>query len=172
MVVFQRVGITPTLEFLASDPSVGVEERLDIWSRSVYILRDFAPTGVGMGSFTETADTFYPFSLSPPGTIYHAHNLFLQIGIDLGIIGLIAWLAVLLTILALSWQLYRPKTPTRSKVAVGLGAGLLCSQLALMIHGVTDAVTWGMVRPAPLVWALWGLAVAAWSVHHSSSGTS
>ncbi|MFM8322579.1 MAG: hypothetical protein ACKOC5_16835, partial [Chloroflexota bacterium] len=43
----------------------------------------------------------------------------------------------------------------------GLGAGLLGSLLALAVHGMTDAVTWGMVRPAPIVWALWGLAVAA-----------
>ncbi len=45
-------------------------------------------------------------------------------------------------------------------MAAGLGAGLLCSQLALAVHGITDAVTWGMVRPAPFVWAIWGLAVA------------
>jgi putative inorganic carbon (HCO3(-)) transporter len=38
---------------------------------------------------------------------------------------------------------------------------LLCSQVALVVHGLTDAVTWGMVRPAPLVWALWGLAMAS-----------
>jgi putative inorganic carbon (HCO3(-)) transporter len=38
----------------------------------------------------------------------------------------------------------------------------LGSQLALAVHGITDAVTWGMVRPAPLIWALWGLAIAAW----------
>jgi hypothetical protein len=31
----------------------------------------------------------------------------------------------------------------------GLGAGLLHSQLALVLHGLTDAVTWGMVRLAP-----------------------
>jgi putative inorganic carbon (HCO3(-)) transporter len=38
---------------------------------------------------------------------------------------------------------------------------LLCSQLALGVHGLFDAVTWGMVRPAPLIWAIWGLALAA-----------
>jgi putative inorganic carbon (HCO3(-)) transporter len=42
-----------------------------------------------------------------------------------------------------------------------LGAGLLGSQIALIVHGLTDAVTWGMVRPAPVVWALWGTVIAA-----------
>jgi short subunit fatty acids transporter len=42
----------------------------------------------------------------------------------------------------------------------GLGAGLVLSQIALVLNGLTDAVTWGSVRSAPLVWFLWGLAVA------------
>ena len=48
--------------------------------------------------------------------------------------------------------------------AAGLGAGFLGSQLALITHGIMDAVTWGMVRPAPLVWGIWGTALAAWLV--------
>jgi hypothetical protein len=43
----------------------------------------------------------------------------------------------------------------------GLGAGLLASQAALLLHGSLDAVTWGMVRSAPLVWLAWGVAAAA-----------
>ena len=99
-----------------------------------------------------------------PGAILHAHNLFLQIGVDLGIPGLIAWLAILLVVLALSWKLYRYGRVHQNVQCAALGAGLLCSQLALVVHGMTDAVTWGMVRPAPLVWAIWGLAVAGWYV--------
>jgi hypothetical protein len=41
-----------------------------------------------------------------------------------------------------------------------LGAGLLASQAALVVHGLTDAVTWG-TRPAVVVWVMWGLAMAA-----------
>jgi hypothetical protein len=42
----------------------------------------------------------------------------------------------------------------------GLGAGLLCSQIALVVHGLLDATTWG-ARPALIVWALWGIGMAA-----------
>jgi len=167
-----RIGVSPILELVASDSSIGgLEDRIDIWSRSIFMIRDFPFTGIGMGTFTQVADTLYPFSLALPGTIYHAHNLFLQIAVDLGVLGLIAWMAILFTILTLSWQLYRSKTWPMQSSAAGIGAGLFCSQLALIVHGLTDAVTWGMVRPAPLVWALWGLAVAAWIVYHSSPGT-
>jgi putative inorganic carbon (HCO3(-)) transporter len=172
MLVSSRIGVTPILELATSDSSIGgLGERLDIWSRSIFMIQDFPFTGIGMGTFTEVADSLYPFSLALPGTINHAHNLFLQIAVDLGVLGLIAWMAILFTILALSWQLYRSKTSLMQSSIAGIGAGLLCSQLALILHGLTDAVTWGMVRPAPLVWALWGLAVAAWSIDHSSSRT-
>ena len=43
----------------------------------------------------------------------------------------------------------------------GLGAGLLGCQLVLAFHGLFDSVTWGMIRPAPLIWMLWGIGVGA-----------
>jgi putative inorganic carbon (HCO3(-)) transporter len=55
----------------------------------------------------------------------------------------------------------------------GLGAGVLASQAALVAHGLTDAATWG-TRPAVVVWAIWGLAMAAmlipkWNVDDADS---
>ena len=50
-----------------------------------------------------------------------------------------------------------------------LGAGLLASQAALAVHGLTDAVTWGM-RPAVLVWAIWGLALTAARLAETADG--
>ena len=38
-----------------------------------------------------------------------------------------------------------------------LGVGLLGSQVALVVHGLTDAAIWGQVRTGVLVWAIWGL---------------
>ena len=35
------------------------------------------------------------------------------------------------------------------------------NQVALVTHGIVDAVTWGMVRTAVIVWTLWGLAAAS-----------
>ena len=135
------------------------------------MIQDFPFTGVGMGSFMEVADALYPFFHYAPESIHHAHNLFLQIAVDLGIPGLVAWLVLLLTVLALAVQLYRSggvKTENgfrRERIASGLGAGVLCSQMALIVHGMTDAVTWGMVRPAPLVFGIWGLTVAGWYIY-------
>ena len=59
------------------------------------------------------------------------------------------------------WQLYQHGRRTGDGWVAGIGAGLLGSQIALVVHGLTDAVTWGMVRPAPIVWGLWGITIAA-----------
>lgn len=86
----------------------GLEQRVEIWSRAIYMVQDFSFTGVGMGaSFGRVADLLYPFFLAPPGQIPHAHNLYLQVAVDLGIPGRPAWLAVLFTVMVAAWQVYR-----------------------------------------------------------------
>lgn len=137
--------------------------RLEIWTRGLYLVQDFPLSGAGMGNYGPLVDRVYPLILNPPGSVPHAHNLFLQVAVDLGIPGLIAWLGIFLALGAGAWQVYRSAPP--SSWQAGLGAGLIASQAAMAVHGLIDAVTWGMVRPAPLAWAVWGLAAAALNVY-------
>jgi putative inorganic carbon (HCO3(-)) transporter len=160
------LGITRVLETLSyNDAFSGIEGRLEIWSRAIYMIQDFPFTGIGMGSFMRVADTLYPFFLIGPAKIVHAHNLFLPVAVDLGLPGLIAWLAIFVLVIIAAWQVYKLGKVEHNGWVAGVGAGLLGSQLALTIHGITDAVTWGLVRPAPLIWALWGVAFASWYVY-------
>lgn len=139
----------------------GIDGRLEVWSRAIYIIQDFPLTGIGIGTYTRVVDILYPFFNQAPGTVVHAHNLFLQIAVDLGIPGLIAWLAIWILISVAALRLYIQARKDHDDWFVGLGAGLLCSQVALVAHGLMDAVTWGMIKAAPLVWLVWGVAVAA-----------
>jgi putative inorganic carbon (HCO3(-)) transporter len=169
--ILVRTGSVSLLNLLASTDMVSsLDGRLEIWSRAVYMIQDFPYSGIGMGSFGPVADKIYPFFSYAPGRVQHAHNLFLQVAVDLGLPGLVAWLAILGMVAWSSWQLYRWGRQVRDGWAAGLGAGLLCSQVALAVHGLFDAVTWGMVRSAPLVWLIWGLAFAGWQLanhaHH------
>ena len=140
----------------------GVNGREQIWQRALYIIQDFPLTGVGMGLFGDVADALYPFAGVEPGRISHAHQLFLQVAVDLGLPGFAAWLTILGLVFLSAWQMYRGARGKNNRWMAGLGAGLLGSQTALCVHGLLDAVTWGMVRPAPLVWGIWGLTMAAW----------
>ena len=106
------------------------------------MIQDFPITGIGMGLFTDLADRLYPFFLNAPGSVTHAHNLFLQIGVDVGIPGLIAWLATLGIMVVISWQVYRFGLLRGDQWSTSLGAGLFCSQAALIVHGLLDATSW------------------------------
>lgn len=142
----------------------GLGQREDIWWRAIYMLQDFPLTGVGMGHFPAAFRVFYPLSLDPTGEMQHAHNLFLQVGTDMGIPGLVFWLGILIGVIAAAWQVYRAGRKLRQPVYRAIGAGLLACQLAFIFHGLFDSVLWGEIRIAPLVWWLWGLAMAGWNV--------
>jgi putative inorganic carbon (HCO3(-)) transporter len=161
-----RIGPARILDTLAVAGSTsGLDGRLEIWSRALYMLQDFPFTGVGMGAFGKVANLLYPFFLFSPDTeVSHAHNLFLQVGVDLGLPGLVAWLALLLLTTVCAWQVYRGGRAAGDRDQAGIGAGLLACQVALLVHGLTDAPAWGS-RPAIIVWGLWGLAVAARRVY-------
>ncbi len=133
--------------------------RQEIWARAIFLIQHFPLSGAGMGSFAEVVKTTYPFAGAAAG-IPHAHNLFLQIGVDLGIPGLAAWLAAWLGTLAAAWSLLKRK---QERLLNALGIAFIASQVALAVHGMTDSVTWGMVRSAPVVWAIWGVALAAFA---------
>jgi putative inorganic carbon (HCO3(-)) transporter len=169
--VLALAGVGPLLAALATGGTVSsVGLRLEIWSRALYIIRDFPFTGAGMGVFGELADALYPFTLAAPGSIPSAHDLYLQVAVDLGIPGLIAWLAIFSLVANCALQIYRRGRSTQDAWVLALGAGFLASQLALAVHGVIDTVTWGLVRPAPLVWGVWGLIVASWNLYVHPDG--
>ena len=136
-----------------------LEGREEIWSRAVMMIGDFPFTGIGIGTFGNVADTLYPFFLNSPGSVPHAHNLYLQVAVDLGIPGLAAWLAIWGSVIYSAWKLFQTGIKHSIAWQAALGAALLCTQVAMGVHGLWDAVTWG-TRPAVLVWAIWGTAIA------------
>jgi putative inorganic carbon (HCO3(-)) transporter len=171
LAVLTLVGIGPVLDALATSSTVsGVAGRLEIWSRAIYMIKDFPFTGIGMDNYGILADTLYPFFQATPGSVPSAHNLYLEVAVDLGIPGLIAWLSIFGIVMHCAWGVYRRGRALQDAWVMALGAGLLASQLALAVHGLTDTVTWGLVRPAPLVWGLWGLVVASWNLYVHPDG--
>jgi len=160
-------GINAIMDFLSAGISLaGSEGRMDVWTRGFYMVSDFPFTGIGMGTFENVAGALYP-SMITSEVIPHTHNLFLQIAVDLGVPGLIAWLGILLSGFIAAGRVYAVGLSQGRTQIIAMGAGLLLSQLALITHGLLDAVTWGMVRPAPFVWIVWGIAMAAVGVYNT-----
>lgn len=136
----------------------GASARLEIWAHATELVRDFPFTGVGFGNFQRVTELFYPFLVAGPDQS-HAHNLLLQIAVDTGLIGLVLWLSCLLLVIACCVGAWRLATANRDRWLCGMSAGLLCGQLTMIVHGLTDASLWA-TRPSMIVWGLWGLALA------------
>ncbi len=144
---------------LAVQYDSGLIGRVAIWSRAFYALQDFVFTGVGMGAFPHVVRVLYPlFAYDPTTAPPHAHNIFLQVGVDLGVFGLIAFLAMLLTTAFLVWRALKSPSSFQAQPSLWLLRGGAAGLIAALVHGMVDAVTWN-TRPAFIVWALWGLTI-------------
>ena len=134
--------------------------RQEVWQWALRALADFPFTGTGLGTFRVVVRRLYPITIEPGYDIAHAHNIFLQTGLDLGIPGLIAYTAVLLIIGWMAWRVGRADGRKRP-FALGLLGGII----ALHLFGLTDALALG-AKPGLLLWLAFGL-ITAMYLHHS-----
>ncbi|NOZ51484.1 MAG: hypothetical protein GXP37_15770 [Chloroflexi bacterium] len=143
------VGVDSTL--------YGLDGRMELWSRGIYALSDFALTGIGIGTFDRIIPLLYPTFLIAPGTpMGHAHNLLLQVGVDLGFPGLIAYLALVINVFVTLAQVLRQRAQA---LPWTLAAGTAASLTAMFVHGLLDVPLWG-TKPSFLPWLLVALAMA------------
>jgi putative inorganic carbon (HCO3(-)) transporter len=162
------LGINRTMNYVMYSQTLGgLEGRLRIWSQAIEFIRYSPISGNGIGSFRDLSISYAQASDS--GNISHIHNLLLQVAFDMGIPGLIAWMTIWMVVCITAWQVYQQGKRTPDRWLSGVGAGSLACQIALITHGMLDAVTWGMVRPAPIPWVVWGLAVSAYWVQRSNN---
>jgi len=142
--------------------------RLLIWPRAVSAIQDFPITGMGMNAFRKVVYTLYPiYTISSDRDFGHAHNEFLQAALDLGIPGLIAFIAIYIVAFKMLAELWKTTHSTsggnlRSSLfpnpvlirplVLGLGGGLF----AHLLYGLTDAVALG-AKPGILFWMLLAL---------------
>jgi len=150
-------SLVTTADQAAFNPNLA--DRTEIWSRAIYGMQDFPFTGMGLGTFRYVLPVLYPlFSVSPDVDLGHAHNEWLQAGVDLGLVGLIAFVALQGLSLLLAYRAFRMAWPALVR---WLMAGVLAGLVAHSIFGLTDAVALG-AKPGVLVWVLMGLSAAVW----------
>jgi putative inorganic carbon (HCO3(-)) transporter len=134
-----------------------LQGRTELWSRALYGIEDFPLTGMGMGTFGRVLPIMYPsFLVSPDMQIGHAHNQFLQAGLDLGLPGLVAYLAIWFLAAALATMAWKQ---ARDRWSKAIASGIAACLLASFIFGMIDAVVL-VSRPGVFFWALVGLLVS------------
>jgi putative inorganic carbon (HCO3(-)) transporter len=142
---------------LVSDSTGSAGERVELWDRAVHMMRDFPFTGIGIGTFEPVVQTLYPLFSSNPGTPQpHAHNLYLQMGVDLGIGGLAAFLGLVVTAIATGILNIRR---AGDKACRAIAAGLLAGYVTYLMHGLLDAVALS-TKVSIIVWLILALMMA------------
>lgn len=129
--------------------------RVSIWRASLKMAGDFFTSGIGVGE--NAFRQVYPmYSLAGIEAAPHSHNLFLQIQIELGIIGLLLFFAVLFLFAQSSFAYNSCGRDRETRLmAVGGFAGIISA----LAQGMTD-YTWYNYRVYFIFWFVLALTSA------------
>ena len=128
------------------------EPRFAIWRDAVPVARSYALTGCGLGSF-ESA--LHPFKKSAPLARYDfAHNDYLQLFVELGVIGSTLLLALLLLTARSVWRTTRAGHGDRRAVAIACGGAIA----AVAVHSLAD---FNLYIPANAMACAWVLGIGS-----------
>jgi putative inorganic carbon (HCO3(-)) transporter len=135
-------------------------KRVETWERSMRVIRDHPLTGIGFDGLFEVIHARYPTFVIPAGRDHtHAHNVFLQVALDLGLPGLVGFVWLIAAYAWMMWEVYRRSSERLRLMAAGLFLGLL----AQLLYGLANAATL-FQKPGVFTWAYFGLGAALWSV--------
>ena len=122
---------------VASTPATpenwSVLERLSQWHAGIRMFQDNYLTGVGVGNY----DAYYPEVALPDWQqpLGHAHNLYLNIAAETGLLGLGAYLVLALAIVHVGRRALRNR---HDRAVRALAVGILGSLAAYSIHNLFD----------------------------------
>lgn len=106
--------------------------RTDVWEDSWFALKQYWPVGFGMGGFEPAMFPAEQLEYLDPLVPNRAHNDFLEIGIEAGILGYVAVSTAVATVIVLASRAWREPS-MRGDIVFGLSSLLL-----IALHSVVD----------------------------------
>ncbi len=129
--------------------------RVYIWRGSMNLASDYAWTGIGVGE--SAFDRIYPYySFAGIEKAPHAHNLFLQLFIEVGIPGFLIFMALLVCFFQSGFSLAKCGEDKGVRL---IGCGAVCGILAALVQGMADYI-WYNYRVFFVFWVVVGIASA------------
>ncbi|BAQ63269.1 IctB family putative bicarbonate transporter [Geminocystis sp. NIES-3709] len=126
--------------------------RINVWTSALKMLQDYSLTGIGLGN--KVFNKIYPTYMQTKFTALSTYCVFLEIAIESGLIGLIAFLGIIGSTFQRGMQLIKMMKPQNDLQAMGVIASL--SAIAgLATQGLFDTVWF-----RPQVNTLWWLCIA------------
>jgi O-antigen ligase len=133
------------------------------------MIKDRPWFGWGYGNYRKFRDSYYQRYPEANRTA-HAHNDFLQLWVDAGLCGLVAFLVLSWVILRAGWQAYR-LLPRGAEPLRSLALGSTLGVLGFLLGGLTQ-YNFGDAEVVIVFWATTGLALRAreWAVAEGIGG--
>jgi putative inorganic carbon (HCO3(-)) transporter len=129
--------------------------RLAMWESTLSMIAEKPLLGIGWGSYWLVYPEYDFFINNARTTIYHAHNMYLHLAAEIGIPGLMAFLAVMAGHARLAAD---TALAAADRWVGGLMLGVLAAIVSLAVGGLTDFVLFNP-QMAMLFWLLCALTV-------------
>ena len=142
------------MDAIAALRDLSMLERFRLWESAVNMLKDYPLLGVGPGNFKKLYAARYILPDAKEPDLQHAHNDFLQMAAETGIIGLAAFIYLFYVILRLNLTWYRQDKENF------LALGCFLAAAGFLAHGLTE-FNFGNSSVTRLFWLLLGLSQAA-----------
>lgn len=135
LVGYGLLCFTPTADSLLPHTAIAaaVQERSALWRESLAMCDDYYFTGSGLG-MTAMVYSTYVLAIHVPYW-YHAHQLYIQIALEQGVPGLLAFLGMVLPLLGMLVTTYRASSPYTRPFCLSAMTALL----AVVSYGFLDA---------------------------------
>ncbi len=157
VVVLAVPSVSARIHDLSSDPNTprhvnSLEWRFRYWGEVLPLAAQNPLTGVGLGSSSQELDS----GKAP-------HNDYLRSLVELGIVGLLAYVALLVTFVRTAWRAYRVAPPGIQR---GIALGTLAFSVALGLVSIADNINDQVV----LLWYVFAfMAMANWIARTGSA---
>ncbi|MEB3267521.1 MAG: IctB family putative bicarbonate transporter [Leptolyngbya sp.] len=126
--------------------------RINVWAAVVEMIKDRPILGIGPGN--DAFNAVYPFYQRPRFTALSAYSIFLETLVEAGILGLAAFLWLMVVTVGQGWRRLQHLRETQAREAYWLMAAL-ATQAGMLVHGLVDTIWY-----RPQVSTLWWLMLA------------
>jgi len=113
------------------------KERFVLYETSFNMIKHHPVLGVGVNTYSLNYQKYklHDTSEETANTMWYAHNSYLQMASEIGIIGLFVFLYLLAKLFKYSWAFYRKVNDNFEKIA---SLGIFMGIFAFLIHGLTE----------------------------------
>ena len=151
-------GFTERLLSIFNPTDTSSTLRIALWESTIAMITDKPLLGIGWGAYWLVYPEYDFFIQDTSTTIFHAHNMYLNIAAEIGIPGLIVFLVIMIghirTALTAIYEV-------RERWLVGLLLGLSSALLGIAINGFTDFIMFN-IQMSMLFWLFNAMIIVVW----------